>query len=126
MTNREIALSYLKSFTTGDSNEIASYVAEDFQNNQISLLGTGCTGRDKYRERLAGFLSAFRQIQYTAEEVIVDANKVALAYRMTFEDNDRPIEVRGVMLMTIEEGMITVRTDYWDGLSYLRQTGIGL
>ncbi len=126
MTNREIALSYLKSYSTDDPNAIASHVTEDFQNNQISLLGTNCTGRDAYLEMLARYLAGFRHIQYTAEEVIVDANKVAVSYRMTFEENDRPIDIRGVMLMTIEEGKIAVRTDYWDGLTYLRQTDIGL
>ena len=124
MSNRDIALKFLKSFSTGDPNAIASHVSEDFQNNQISTLGDNCTGRDRYRERLAGFLAGFRDLHYAAEEVIAEDDNVAVAYTMSFEENARPIEIRGVMLMTMADGLITVRTDYWDGLTYLRQTGV--
>ena len=124
MSNRDIALSYLKSFSSGEPEAIAAHVSEDFQNNHISELGTGSSGRDTYRERLIDFLAAFKHLQYTAEEVIADENKVAVAYKMSFEENDRPIEIRGVMLMTMDDGLITVRTDCWDGLTYLRQAGI--
>lgn len=124
MSNREIALKFLESFSTGDPNAIASHVSQDFQNNQICLLGDDCTGRDTYRERLAGFLAGFRNLHYAAEKVIAEDDNVAVAYTMNFEENDRPVKVRGVMLLTMADGLITVRTDYWDGLTYLRQTGV--
>ena len=34
-----------------------------------------------------------------------------------------PITIRGVMLMRIENGLITKRLDVWDALTYLRQVG---
>ena len=121
MSNRDIALSYLKSFSTGDPKAIAAHVSENFQNNQISQLGTGCTGRDTYRERLAGFLAGFQHIQYTAEEVIADGSMVAVAYSMSFEENARPIEIRGVMLMTMEDGLIILKV-----FRYVRGYRIGV
>jgi len=124
MSNRDIALKFLESFSTGDPNAIASHVSEDFQNNQISILGDDCTGRDRYRERLAGFLAGFRDLHYAADKIIEEGDDIAIAYTMRFEANARPIKIRGVMLITMEHGLITVRTDYWDGLTYLRQTGI--
>ncbi len=126
MTSREIALSYLNAFSSGDPDAVAAYVSENFENNQIGLLGTGCKGRDEYRRRLAGYLGTFQNIQYTPEDIIHDGDRVAIAYRMTAQDNDRSIEIYGVMLITISDGLVSVRSDYWDGLSYLQQVGIGL
>ncbi|MFQ6004498.1 MAG: nuclear transport factor 2 family protein [Woeseia sp.] len=124
MSNRNIALNFLESFSSGDPDVVASHVSENFQNIQISLLGDDCTGRDAYRQRLVGFFSTFRQLSYTAEEIIVEGDKVAIQYTMSFEEKNTPMKIRGAMVLVVEDDLITVRTDYWDGLTYLRQTGI--
>ena len=124
MSNADIARSYLDAFATGDPATVAGHVTNDFENIQVGLLGTGCSGADTYRERLAGFLGAFTNLRYDVEQLIVDGDKVAAAYKMTFTDNDRPMEIEGVMIMTIRDGKIAVRKDYWDGLSHLKQTGL--
>ena len=124
MSNADIARSYLDAFATGDPAAVAGHVTDDFENIQVGLLGTGCSGAVTYRERLAGFLGAFTNLKYGVEELIVDGDKVAAAYKMTFTDNDRPMEIEGVMIMTIRDGKIAVRKDYWDGLSHLKQTGL--
>lgn len=124
MSNRDIALKFLASFSNGNPDAIAAYVSEDFQNRQISLLGDDCSGRDAYRKRLVGFLAGFHDLRYSADRVILEDGQVAIAYTMKFEENYRPIEMQGVMLLTIEDGLITERIDYWDGLTYLRQTGV--
>ncbi len=123
MRNRDIALNYLKAFSTGDPDEVARHVTDDFENIQVGLLGTGCVGADNYRERLPGFLTAFKKLNYEVSEVIADGDKVAAAYTMTFMDENRPIEIEGVMIMTIKDGRIAMRKDYWDGLSYQEQAG---
>ena len=122
MSNSDIALSYLNAFATGDPATVAGHVTDNFENIQVGLLGTGCSGADTYRDRLAGFLGAFTNLKYDVEELIVDGDKVAAAYKMTFTDNGRPMEIEGVMIMTIRDGKIAVRKDYWDGLSHIKQT----
>ncbi len=124
MSNADIARSYLNAFATGDPADVAGHVTDDFENIQVGLLGTGCSGADTYRERLAGFLGAFTNLRYDVEELIVDGDKVAAAYKMTFTDDGRSMEIEGVMIMTIKDGKIAVRKDYWDGLSHLKQTGL--
>jgi ketosteroid isomerase-like protein len=124
MSNADIARSYLDAFATGDPATVAGHVTNDFENIQVGLLGTGCSGADIYRERLGGFLGAFTNLRYDVEQLIVDGDNVAAAYKMTFTDNDRPMEIEGVMIMTIKDGKIAVRKDYWDGLSHLKQTGL--
>ena len=42
---------------------------------------------------------------------------------MTATSDGQPVEVRGVMVFEVVDGLITRRTDYWDSLSYLRQIG---
>lgn len=124
MTGRELVSSYLASFTSADPEVIVSHVCEEFENNQVGLLGTSCTGRETYRQRLKGFLENFKNLRYTIEEIIEADDRVAVAYKMNAEDNRRPIEIQGAMFFTIQDGLISRRNDYWDGLSYLKQAGI--
>ena len=42
---------------------------------------------------------------------------------MTATSDGHPVEVRGLMLFDISAGLINGRTDYWDSLGFLRQTG---
>lgn len=120
---REIALSYMASFASGDPDKIVSHLAEDFRNNQTGALGKSCTGREVYRERLVGFLDSFRNLRYQPEEVVAEGQRVAVTYRMRAEADGKPIDIPGVMMITVADGKITSRSDYWDGLSYLKQTG---
>lgn len=126
MTPREIALSYLESFSSGDPEKISAHVSENFTNNQMGLIGSGCTGRNVYRGKLKGFLSTFENLHYTVEDVLCEGNRVAVCYRMHAQDQGRPLEIPGVMMITISDGLIDVRSDYWDGLTYFKQIGAEL
>lgn len=118
-----VAESYLASFATGDPEAIAAHVSEDFRNEHTSALGEPCRGRASYRERLAGFLERFEGLVYEPEEILVAGDRVAAAYVMRARYKGKPIEIRGVFRMTIVDGLVTHRCDYFDSLSFLRQTG---
>jgi len=115
--------SYLHSFATGDPDAIAAHVTDDFVNEHTSALGSSCTGRHEYLGRLPGFLAAFPGLRYEVEQVLVDGDHVAAAYRMTATSEGHPVDLRGVMLFELEGDRIAHRTDYWDSLTYLRQMG---
>jgi len=119
----DVARSYLASFASGDPDAIAAHVAADFVNDHASALGSRSEGRDEYRRRLPAFLERFGGLRYEVEQVVADGAAVAAAYVLTATSEGHPIEVRGVMLFDIADGEITSRTDYWDALTYLRQTG---
>lgn len=119
----EVARSYLAAFASADPDRIAAHVADDFVNDHTSALGRGCVGRDEYRQRLPGFLAAFDGITYDVEQVVEDGGVVAVPYRMTATSDGHPIDLRGVMVFEITGGLIQRRTDYWDSLTFLRQTG---
>jgi ketosteroid isomerase-like protein len=118
-----VALAYLASFAEGDPQAIAAHVSPEFVNVHASALGSGCSGRDEYLRRLPGFLETFPGLSYAVEQVIVSGADVAVSYRLTATSDGYPIEVRGVMVFEIVDGLITRRTDYWDSLGYLRQIG---
>jgi steroid delta-isomerase-like uncharacterized protein len=119
----DVARSYLASFAGGDPDAIAAHVAPGFVNDHASALGSRSVGRDEYRRRLPDFLERFPGLRYDVRQVIADGPAVAAAYVMAATSDGHPIEVRGVMLFDVTDGLITARTDYWDSLTFLRQTG---
>jgi ketosteroid isomerase-like protein len=125
-TRAEIVSGYLASFATGDPDAVAGCVTDDFVNEHLSELGSGCRGRDEYRQRLAGFLSTFVGARYSivslAEVSTPDAGDVVVRYRFEATHEGTPIDIPGVMWFGLRDGLIARRTDLWDSLTFLRQT----
>lgn len=117
-----VVLAYLEAFSSGDPDLVASHVANGFVNRQVGTLGEGCTGRNVYRERLVAFLAEFEDLTYEPDTVVVQGQKVAVGYEMKFTYGGKPVAMHGAMILTLEHGKIASRADYWDGVSFLRQT----
>lgn len=122
-------LGYLAAFAAGAPDEIAAHVSDDFVNEHTAALGTGCVGKETYRDRLPGFLASMPELRYEVEEVIEDPGteadgRVWVAYTLHAAIDDRPIAVRGVMRFTVAGGLITRRVDHWDSLVFQRQAGL--
>jgi ketosteroid isomerase-like protein len=124
----DIVRSYLASFATADPEVIAAHVAREFVNEHASALGAGSVGRDTYRARLPGFLASFPGIRYEVVSVVggtpADGDcSVAVEYRLIATSDGHPIDLPGVMVFAVRDGLIARRTDYWDALPFLRQVG---
>jgi len=65
----------------------------------------------------------FDGLTYETESVVADAGSVMAAYRMTGSHDGHPIDIHGVMAIEVADGLISSRTDYWDSLTFLTQTG---
>ena len=122
MSAADVARSYVESFASGDPDVIAAHVADDFINEHASALGSGCRGRDEYRQRLPGFLASLPGLRYDVEQVIGEGPTVAVPYRLTGTSDGHPVDLRGVMLIDVADGAVARRVDYWDALTFLRQT----
>jgi steroid delta-isomerase-like uncharacterized protein len=128
-TGPAIVTSYLSAFASGDPDAVADCVTDDFVNEHLSELGEGSVGRDEYRRRLPAFLSTFADARYTivtlAEITTPDTAEAELVARYRFEATyeDAPIDIPGMMWFWIRDGLIARRTDLWDSLTFLRQTG---
>ena len=119
----DTAAAYLAAFATGEPERVAANVTDDFVNDHASALGSGCEGIDEYRRRLPGFLASLPGLRYEVEQLIVDGANVAAPYRLTATSDGTPVEIRGVMVIETRDGKVAKRTDYWDALTFLRQTG---
>jgi steroid delta-isomerase-like uncharacterized protein len=123
MDARSTVEQYLTALSNGDVEAIIALVTDDFHNEHTSSLGSGSTGRDTYRQRLPGFLAQFAALHYEVVDIIAEGDRVAARYRLTANFDGHPLDIPGVMLFQLRDGLIARRTDVWDSLTFLRQTG---
>jgi ketosteroid isomerase-like protein len=116
---------YIAALNSGDPDAIAACVTEDFVNEHTSSVGHSLHGRAAYCERLPQFLAEMQGLHYDVEDLIVDGDRCALAYRMTATWCGHPFAIRGVFRMRVRDGLLAHRVDYWDSLDFLKQTGRG-
>ena len=96
---------------------------QGFENLHQSALGESCVGRETYRERLASFLSAFKGLDYELVDTVTEGNRVVASYMMRAVHDGCAIEIPGVFVIVVADGLIRRRVDYFDSLTFLRQTG---
>lgn len=119
---------YLAALNAGDADAIAACVTEDFYNEHTSADGRSLRSRAAYRDRLTGFLADYRDLRYEVEDLLVDGDRAAVAYRMSFrtsgaDGREVPVSVRGMFRFRVTGGLIAHRLDYWDGVTVARQLG---
>ncbi len=120
-----VAQRYLDAFAGADPDVISALVTDDFVNEHLAELGGGCVGRTEYRQRLPGFLGTFVGARYTVVAIgALDLDgQVVARYRFNAEYEGTPIDIPGVMWFEVRDGLVARRTDVWDSLTFLRQTG---
>jgi len=123
MDARTTVEQYLTALSAGDVDAAVRLVTDDFQNEHTSTLGSSSAGREVYRERLPGFLAQFAALHYEIVDIITENERVAARYRLTANFEGHPLDIPGVMLFDTRDGLIARRTDVWDSLTFLRQTG---
>lgn len=123
MDVRAIVEGYLAALSAADVERVLAHVADDFHNEHTSSLGSSSFGRDEYRSRLPGFLGQFAGLQYEVIDTIVEGDRASVRYRLTANFDGHPLDIPGVMLFVVRDGRIARRTDVWDSLTFLRQTG---
>jgi ketosteroid isomerase-like protein len=100
-------------------------VSEDFVNEHTSERGHSRHGRAAYRAALQRFLAEFADLRYEIAQVLVDGDRAAVEYRMSFRmlpAEGRPVSVRGVFLFRVDAaGLIAHRIDFWDSAVVDRQ-----
>jgi ketosteroid isomerase-like protein len=121
---RDRVTEYFAALSAHDVDRIVACVTDDFVNEHTSALGSTSSGRDVYRGRLPGFLGQFEGLRYQVVDTIVEGERAAVRYRMSATYEDHALDIPGVMLFVTREGLIAQRTDVWDSLTFLRQTGV--
>jgi len=127
---RGVVLAYLDAINAGDAHRACALVADDFFNEHTSSLGNSLRGRVAYQDRLPRFLEEFAGLRYEVEDVLVDGDRAAVPYTMTFTWTDadgagHPVKIRGMFRFRVADGQIAHRVDYWDGAEFQRQISNG-
>lgn len=120
---RAVAEAYLAALSAADVDAVLALVTDDFHNEHTSALGSSSHGRDEYAARLPDFLGQFSGLQYEIVDSIAEGSRVAVRYRLTANFQGFPLDIPGVMLFDVSGGRVSHRTDVWDSLTFLRQTG---
>lgn len=128
MSAPDVVLRYLSGLSSADVDGVLACVTDGFFNEHTSSLGSSCTGKDTYAGRLPGFLGQFDGLAYDVVDSITErhadgSDRVAVRYRMTATFDGHPIDIPGVMLFEVVDGLVARRTDVWDSQTFLRQTG---
>jgi ketosteroid isomerase-like protein len=127
MTPVDVCLGYLAAFATGDPEAVAAFVTDDFVNEHLAALGSGCVGRDEYRRRLPGFLASMPGLRYDVgdpdRDVIAQDDRVCVGYVLHAVVQGTPVQVPGVMRFDVRGDRIARRIDCWDSLVFQRQVG---
>jgi ketosteroid isomerase-like protein len=115
LSTREAVTAYLAALNAHDADGIAACVSPEFVNEHTAVGAVSRRGRAEYRAALDGFLTAFADLHYEPEQVLVDGSRCAVPYRMTARLDGRSLDIRGVFVFVVDEGgLIARRTDYWD------------
>jgi steroid delta-isomerase-like uncharacterized protein len=124
-STRTAVLGYLAALNDHDADRVVGWVSEDFVNEHTSTMGHSRSGRARYRAALTGFLAEFDQLHYDVEDLIVEDDRAAVAYRMSFRmvsAGGTPVTVRGIFRFRVDaDGLIAHRVDYWDSGEVHRQ-----
>ena len=103
---------------------VVNHVTDDFKNRQMGLLANSFEGKQEYLTRLDLFLNKFKNLRYEIRKVISEDCNVVVEYTMYATPEGHDICVNGVMSFVVHDSLISERSDYWDGLTYLRQVGL--
>ncbi|MDD9369745.1 MAG: nuclear transport factor 2 family protein [Acidimicrobiales bacterium] len=126
---RDAVERFLAALNAGDPDRIAACVTDDINTEHTTTLGHSLRGRDAYRERLPRFLGQFTDLRYDLEDLVVDGERAAAAYRMSCRWLDdggtaHPVTIRGVFRFRVADGAIAHRIDYWDSGEFQRQVAL--
>ncbi len=119
---------YMEVSNSGDASRNAEILAPSYVNHT----GLGDFGFDAYSALMGSLYSAFPDIHYTVEQVIVDGDQFGIEYSFTATHTGTflgipasgvVVQGRGMELHKVEDGMIVETWNYSDLLSLFTQIG---
>lgn len=128
----EHARSYFDALARRDLQAMAEHWREDGVGDLVPI------GVMRGREEILAFFgevfAAVPDVEFTVTRVVAGERIAAVEWRMSgnftgapfqgVEPTGKPLELRGVDLMEIEESQIVGSTAYYDGAAYARQVGL--
>lgn len=115
-----------------DIDQLILFYAPDYEGTDVGQ-PYKVQGAEAARQSLGRYLQAFPDIHFTTEDILIRGNTIALVWEaqathqgvlMRIPATGRRVTVRGVSLLTIQNGLIAKASYIWDVAGLLR--GIGL
>jgi steroid delta-isomerase-like uncharacterized protein len=134
MTHNLVA--YIQNLTDAwnshDMEVVLPYYSEDYEGVDVSEPQLQ-RGHEAVKEMLLRYWRAFPDLQFTVENTVAEENRIAVSWRaegthkgpiMNIPPTGHKVEVRGVSIIEVENGLI-VRGQYvWDMAGMLRHMGL--
>ena len=115
-----------------DLDRLVTFYTPDYQGTDVGESGPQ-NGLEGLRRSLASYIEAFPDIHFVTDSLIVQGNQLALAWTargthlgklMNIPPTGRPVEVRGVSLLTVENNKFSRGFYIWDVAGLLRNIGL--
>ncbi len=126
------ARSYVDAIGRRDVEALGAHWSEDGVEDLVPI-GI-LRGREEVKDFFRGVFAAMPNAETTCLRVVAAETSAAVEWRMTgtfdgepFQGVDptgKPIDVRGLDLIEIEDGLIVSNTAYYDNMAYARQLGL--
>lgn len=122
----------IRAWNAHDAERIAGLHAADCSGVDVGRSGQR-RGREGVRRAAEAYLRAFPDLQLTLEDTLVDGNRMVVTWTargtqtgsvMRIPPTHRPVEVRGLCVLTVEAGMISHAVHHWDVAGMLRHLGL--
>jgi steroid delta-isomerase-like uncharacterized protein len=124
--------SYVEAIGRRDVEALGAHWSEDGVEDLVPI-GI-LRGREEIKDFFRGVFAAMPNAETTCLRVVAAETSAAVEWRMTgtfdgepFQGVDptgKPIDVRGLDLIEIEDGLIVRNTAYYDNMAYARQVGL--
>jgi steroid delta-isomerase-like uncharacterized protein len=117
----------IEAWNAHDSERAALFYAEDYHGTDVSQLQPQ-VGRAARVRVLESYIRAFPDLHFTGDSIVEDERAVLIwtmsgtqrGAFMGIPATGRFVEVRGVSILTIENGLIARGTNIWDTAGLLR------
>lgn len=129
-------VSYIQELTDAwnshDLERVLPYYSEEYEGVDIGEPQLQ-RGREAVKEMLIRYWRAFPDLQFTVENLVVEEGRMAIAWLaegtqqgpiMNIPPTGRRVEIRGVSIIDVKDGLV-VRGEYiWDLAGMLRHMGL--
>jgi steroid delta-isomerase-like uncharacterized protein len=124
--------SYIDAIGRRDVEALGAHWSEDGVEDLVPI-GI-LRGREEVKDFFRGVFAAMPNAETTCVRVVAAEDSAAVAWRMTgtfdgepfqgIDTTGKPIDVRGLDLIEMRDGLIVGNTAYYDGMAFARQVGL--
>ena len=131
-TPSKVASAIFDALSKKDLDAATEFVADDTVDDFVAI--GEVRGKPAIRRFFDELLAAFPDFEMTADRIVGDRSSAVVQWHASgtfsggrfqgIEPTDKHVEIRGVDVMEITEGLVRHNTIYYDGASFARQIGM--